>query len=217
MINFQGILFDLDGTLLDTAPDLGNALNHVLALHNISPCSSSQYRPVASDGAKGLLQLGFGKRFEQIDYELARTQLLDYYYGHICIETRPFDGVLAFLNRLNNASVPWGIVTNKPGWLTRSLLKHIPVMDNCECIVSGDTFEKSKPHPQPLLEAAKILKLSPQRTLYVGDAARDIEAAHAANMRSVAAIYGYLHNPNDAKEWQAEFEINHIQELERLR
>ncbi|GAA0852400.1 HAD-IA family hydrolase [Aliiglaciecola litoralis] len=216
MLNFDGVLFDLDGTLLDTAPDLGNALNHVLRQHGVNECSYDLYRPVASNGAKGLLELGFGDQFQHINYDTARQSLLDYYHLNICTDTQPFDGVADYLAKLNSASIPWGIVTNKPGWLTDKLLQHFPIMSKCQCVVSGDTYENSKPHPQPLLEAAKALNLSPENTLYVGDAKRDIQAAHAANMRSVAALYGYLTHPQEAQDWQAEYAIQHISELSAL-
>lgn len=217
MIHYDGVLFDLDGTLLDTAPDLGNALNHVLTLHDRSPCTPEQYRPVASDGAKGLLQVGFGERFIDIDYEAARQSLLDYYFDNICVDTQPFDGVVDYLQRLNQRKIPWGIVTNKPGWLTESLLTQIPIMSDCECVVSGDSYELNKPHPMPLLKAAESLDLMPERTLYVGDALRDIEAANSANMKSVAALYGYLKHPSEADSWQADFTIEHINELSILK
>jgi phosphoglycolate phosphatase len=216
MIQFQGILFDLDGTLLDTAPDLGNALNFVLRQHGLNECDYRDYRLVASDGAKGLLELGFAEQFEQIDYTLARQALIDYYDENICVGTQPFEGVTEFLTQLNIAQVPWGIVTNKPGHLTAKLLKHFPIMANCKVVISGDTYENSKPHPQPLLEAAKILNIKPNETLYVGDASRDIEAAVAAKMRSVAALYGYLKHPDEANTWSAEFTIQHISDLCKL-
>ncbi|GAB5380610.1 MAG: HAD-IA family hydrolase [Aliiglaciecola sp.] len=207
MSSFSGVLFDLDGTLLDTAPDLGNALNHVLDHYGFPTLAYEQYRIVASDGAKGLLQLGTGDQFDHIDYEKARQKLLDYYFENICVDTQPFDGVDETLRYLNQQSIPWGIVTNKPGWLTAKLLKHFPLMEECRCVISGDTYEFNKPHPLPLIEASRILNVSPEQVLYVGDAKRDIDAAHAAQMRSVVALYGYISDLNEGKSWGAEFEI----------
>lgn len=213
MKRFDGVLFDLDGTLLDTAPDLGNALNHVLSHYGFPICSYDQFRIVASDGAKGLLQLGTGDQFEHINYDEARQQLLDYYFDNICVDTRPFEGVNETLIKLNNRSIPWGIVTNKPGWLTAKLLKQFPLMEKCGCVISGDTYEHNKPHPLPLTEAAKKIDTQPSKILYVGDAQRDIDAAHAAKMHSVAALYGYIRSEQEGKSWGAHFHIHSAKDL----
>ncbi|WJG11156.1 HAD-IA family hydrolase [Aliiglaciecola sp. LCG003] len=217
MSHFNGVLFDLDGTLLDTAKDLGNALNHVLSQHDQPSIAFAAYRNVASDGAKGLLELGFGDNFNQLDFPIARQQLLDHYATNICVDTRMFAGVEECLLQLNERAIPWGIVTNKPGWLTDSLLSYFPLLAACNCVFSGDTLSKRKPDPLPLLEAAKLLNLNPGSTLYVGDAIRDIQAANSADMISVAACYGYIDDLNQVRDWQADFTVDHIQQIWQLK
>lgn len=209
----NAILFDLDGTLLDTAGDLGNALNHVLESFDRPSCEYHQYRNIASDGAKGLLELGFGEELGNIDYEPARQKLLDFYENNICAQTQPFEGVIGCLEKLNEYAIPWGIVTNKPGWLTDKLLAYFPIMAQCGSIISGDTLSKRKPDPLPLLIAAKQLDVEPSSTLYVGDALRDIEAANAASMISVIAKYGYINENEDLRAWNAQVCVNSIAEL----
>ncbi len=217
-VNFDGVLFDLDGTLLDTAPDLGNALNHVLDQYGHPLCAYEDYRVVASDGALGLLQLGFGERYAELDVEHARGLLLDFYLTNICVDTQPFDGVLDTLNWLNQHDIPWGIVTNKPEQLTLSLLQYFPIIAQCKSIIGGDTLSQRKPHPLPLLHCAEQLQLNvnTQRCLYVGDALRDIEAAQSAKMPSVIARYGYIKEQENIQNWRADYTINHISELLEL-
>lgn len=209
----SAVLFDLDGTLLDTARDLGNALNHVLESFDRPTFEYHQYRNIASDGSKGLLELGFGEELADIEYEPARLKLLEFYENNICAQTQPFDGVISCLEQLNEYAIPWGIVTNKPGWLTDKLLDYFPIMAQCGSIISGDTLSERKPHPLPLLTAAQQLAVEPSSTLYVGDAIRDIEAANAANMISVIAKYGYISEKEDLSAWNAQFCINSITEL----
>ncbi|MEP4889719.1 MAG: HAD-IA family hydrolase [Aliiglaciecola sp.] len=213
---FAGVLFDLDGTLLDTAADLGNALNHVLAHYKRPLCQYDEYRCVASDGALGLLKLGFADDYDNLSEQKllsCRQMLLDHYEQNVCVDTTCFDGVEDTLSHLNQHSIPWGIVTNKPGFLTTQLLTHFPIMENCGVIISGDTYIKRKPHPMPLLEAARILALPPENTLYVGDAKRDIEAAQNANMVSVAALYGYIKDAEEVSHWKADYSINDFAQL----
>ena len=214
--SFRAVLFDLDGTLLDTARDLGNALNHVLESYDRPKCVYHQYRNIASDGAKGLLELGFGDDLANIEYEPARQKLLDFYEHNICAETLPFHGVMSCLEKLNEHAIPWGIVTNKPGWLTDKLLIHFPIMAQCASVISGDTLSKRKPDPLPLITAAKQLGVEPKNTLYIGDALRDIEAANAANMISVIAHYGYISENEDINAWNAQFTISSIDKMWEL-
>lgn len=213
MLKPQGFLFDLDGTLLDTAPDLGNALNHVLSHYSLPNCEYNQYRPVASHGSMGLINLGFADRLDNYDVPRLRQQLLDFYNDNICVDTVLFDGVNELIIAIEKANLPWGIVTNKPGWLTDSLLPNFDTFRNCQVVVSGDTIEQRKPHPAPLLLAADSLKIKARNIWYVGDAERDIEAANAASMVSVLANYGYISDKDDTKSWQADMEIQKADEL----
>jgi len=202
-----GILFDLDGTLLDTAQDLGEALNKLLNEMQRPVVAYDDYRKIASDGAKGMLEMGFAQDLLQLDFQSLRQQFLSYYAQDICVHTDYFAGVEALLLELNRKTIPWGIVTNKPGYLTNELLSHFPLLAQCQVIVSGDTLHERKPHPLPLIYAAEKLKLDVAQIYYVGDARRDIQAAQAAKMISVVAEYGYIENLDMLKQWQADLHI----------
>ena len=209
----SAMLFDLDGTLLDTAKDLGNALNQVLRIHSRPTCEFAQYRNIASDGAKGMLELGFGRELKNYDFADLRQQFLDHYEANICVDTTVFSGVDTLLNSLNHKNIPWGIVTNKAGWLTDLLLPNFSVFDQCQVVISGDTLEERKPHPLPLLYAAQQINVAPELTWYIGDAQRDIEAANAANMHSVLAMYGYVEPHHVKAHWNVDLQIDRADSL----
>jgi 2-phosphoglycolate phosphatase len=203
----DAILFDLDGTLLDTARDLGNALNTILRKLARPTVEYDVYRNIASDGAKGMLELGFGEDLKHLDFASLRQQFLDYYENNICVDTEYFVGVESLLLSLNQNNVPWGIVTNQPEFLTLQLVTSFPLLENCAVIISGDTLSKRKPHPLPLLHAQKKLALTSPNTWYIGDAERDIQAANSANMISVIAQYGYITDMQQTSEWNANISI----------
>jgi len=209
----QAILFDLDGTLLDTARDLGNALNAVLRDKKLSEIHYAQYRPIASNGAKGMLELGFGEVLGEYDFELLRQQFLEHYQQHICADTVAFEGVEALLAHLRVKHIPWGVVTNKPANLTAELVSKFSLFEQCQVVVSGDTLTERKPHPAPLLHAAELIGIKPEQIWYVGDAERDVQAAKAAGMTSVLAEYGYIQPQDNSSDWQADFSISHASEL----
>ena len=209
----SAILFDLDGTLLDTAKDLGNALNQVLRTYERPECPFSRYRNIASDGSKGLLELGFADELKDFDFAILRQQFLDFYQQNICVDTILFAGVEYLLENLNQANIPWGIVTNKPGWLTDLLLPNFAIFEHSQIVISGDTLPQRKPHPLPLIHAARQLDVEVDRTWYVGDAERDIEAANSANMYSVLARYGYIDIQHHTDSWNADLEISYAEEL----
>lgn len=209
----QAILFDLDGTLLDTARDLGNALNAVLRDKKLTEIHYAQYRPVASNGAKGMLELGFGNLLANYDFELLRQQFLDHYQQNICADTIAFEGVDVLLDYLTVNHISWGVVTNKPAKLTAELLTYFKIFEQCQVVVSGDTLTERKPHPAPLLHAAELINIKPEQIWYVGDAERDIQAAKAAGMTSVLAEYGYIEAHDNSHDWQADFSISHASEL----
>ena len=204
----NAILFDLDGTLLDTARDLGNALNQILSTLNRPTVAYEVYRNIASDGAKGMLELGFGEDLKNYDFANLRQQFLDYYENNICVDTDYFVGVENLLLALNQNNIPWGIVTNKPEFLTLQLVTSFPLLQNCAVIISGDTLNERKPHPLPLLHAQEKLALESPNTWYVGDAERDIQAANAANMVSVIAQYGYILDIQQTNNWNAHLSIH---------
>ena len=200
------VLFDLDGTLLDTADDLGAALNHVLTHYNKPMVAAKDYRPIASDGALGLLNLGFGETIKQYDYEVLRQQFLNYYQENIAAHTRLYPGVAELLKALELNDIPWGIITNKPEGLTKLLLPHYPEFSHCAVMVGGDTLTKRKPDPEPMLHACQQINVDNRQRFYVGDALRDIQAGNSANMTTFVAKWGYILRSEDCQTWQA----NHI-------
>lgn len=212
----SGILFDLDGTLADTAPDLAYALNQTLQHFDRSPLPFEVIRPVVSHGGRALIELGFSCTPEHKDYEAIRQYLLDVYLKNIARETRLFPGIPELLTTLEEQSVPWGVVTNKPGWLTDPLMKALNLTHRAACIVSGDTTAHSKPHPEPLFYACKQSGIHANHCLYVGDAQRDIEAGKAAGMTTIGALFGYILTDEDPKDWNADFYIIHPSEIIEL-
>ena len=209
----NAILFDLDGTLLDTAKDLGNSLNQILSSLGRPTVDHHTYRNIASDGAKGMLELGFGEDLKNYDFDKLRQQFLDYYENNICVDTDYFVGVENLLETLNQKNVPWGIVTNKPEFLTLQLVTSFPLLENCSVIISGDTLSERKPHPLPLLHAEETFALTAPNTWYIGDAERDIQSANAANMISVIAQYGYISDIQKTDEWNADLSIHNPNDL----
>lgn len=202
-----GVLFDLDGTLLDTAADLTAALNHVLISQQAKPLSVNDVRPAISSGVAGLLKLGLQINIKNPIFPSLRKQYLDYYTQHICVHTHLFPGVETLINYLQEKKLPWGIVTNKSAILTEQLIKKFPLLNKAKCIIAGDTLKYSKPHPQPLLHASKCIACLPEHCVYVGDAERDIEAANAAGMQSLIALYGYISDKEDVNDWNANASI----------
>lgn len=197
------VLFDLDGTLLDTAPDLAAALNRLRQLEGLAPLPFATVRPHVSHGSKALTRLSFGLPPESDEFEALRLRLLDLYYEDVASRSRLFDGMADVLLDLRAAGMAWGIVTNKPGWLTTPLLAQVPLPVPPGCVVSGDTLPVSKPDPAPLLLAASQLGVPAGDCLYVGDAARDIEAGHRAGMATLVAAYGYLTEDDIPTTWGA--------------
>ena len=213
MIQAQSILFDLDGTLLDTAPDLVAALNATLASRGQQSVSLESARPYVSRGARGLLQRGFGLSPESEDYQVYVDEFLDHYRARLCEQSCLFDGMAGLLDTLDASRCLWGVVTNKMGSLTEPLLEQIGLLDRLHVLVSGDTIAEKKPSPRPLLHACEIAGMQPAETIYVGDDPRDIEAANAAGMVSVAARYGYYDASENPDNWGADLVIERPQEL----
>ena len=199
----QTVLFDLDGTLLDTAPDLANALNATLRLNGLPPLPYEQIRPVVSHGGQALIKLGFELGPGHADFEPLKKQLLDYYQAHIAEQTSLFPGMSDVLNSIEKLDLNWGVVTNKPAWLTEPLMDALDLTRRASTIVSGDTLNERKPHPAPLLYACKVTGSKPDTCLYVGDAQRDIEAGHNAGMPTLVAMFGYLMAEDKPETWGA--------------
>ena len=197
------VLFDLDGTLVDTAPDMVNALNCVLSEQNRPAVSVAAARNQVSNGAVGLLRLVFGKDLTGDLEEELRQRFLEHYARQLCVGSRLFDGFGEVLAALAAARFPWGIVTNKPGFLTRPLLNALGLDEQPRCVISGDTLAQRKPHPAPLLRASADMDLAPGDCIYVGDALHDVQAAQAAGMPSLVAAYGYIESGEDPRGWGA--------------
>ena len=164
----KAVLFDLDGTLIDTAPDLANALNAILQQHHQAPLPYRQIRPVVSYGALGLIKLGFDQQPDDPNYPAIRTELLDYYRQHLSQESTLFSGMDEVLGYLEQTQIPWGVVTNKPGWLTNPLMAELELEQRAVVIVSGDTCAQPKPHPASILQACRVLHIAPEHTWYIG-------------------------------------------------
>ncbi len=207
------ILFDLDGTLLDTAPDLGTALNTQRAEHKLSPLPPERIRPIVSHGTPALLKLGFGIEPNDSRFAGMRVRLLEIYRGCLNQETQLFPGIEAVLLNIEQRGMRWGIVTNKPGALTEPLLQAFNLNERAACVVSGDTTPRRKPHPDQLLHACTLTGCSPANSIYVGDAQRDVEAAHAAGMRALVALYGYIDVSESPADWQADGLLRNPAEL----
>jgi len=207
------ILFDLDGTLLDTAPDLADALNTVLLENQRSPLPLEDIRPVVSHGGIALIELGFNLDSSDPAFGPLRQRLLEVYRDNVSRRTQPFPGIADLLDNLEQRGLNWGIVTNKPGWLTEPLLKDLDLFDRAACVVSGDTLDERKPHPAPMLHACELANSRPEQCVYIGDAQRDIEAGNNAGMQTLVALFGYLQEADQPRTWNANSMIEHPQDL----
>lgn len=205
----QAVLFDLDGTLVDTAPDLGYALNLQRARHGLPPLTDDIIRPQASHGARGLLGIGFDLHPDDTKFAPMREEFLQLYADNICRHSRPFDGILDLLAALDARQLKWGVVTNKPARFTEPLMSILDLAERAACIVSGDTCPQPKPHPAPMLAAAELCEVAPAQCLYLGDAERDIQAANAAAMPALVAAWGYLDAADQPHTWGAHAQIRH--------
>ena len=199
----RAILFDLDGTLADTAPDLAAAMNLLRARAGLAPTPYELLRPVASAGARGMIGVAFGAQPGDDGYEALRVDFLDNYAAALMVHSRLFPGVADMLNGLVKLGLGWGVVTNKPARFTEPLVKLIG-LQQAACVVSGDTTPHAKPHPAPLFEAAQRLGLAPEECWYVGDDLRDIEAGRAAGMVTLACAWGYC-GPVEPQGWGADY------------
>ena len=204
MAEITTLLFDLDGTLADTARDLNEALNAVLAEERRPPLALEQARPLVSTGSTGLLCAGFGEALEGARLEALRQRMLAHYGGALCVHSRLFDGTGAALEALEARGLRWGVVTNKPAFLSEPLLAALGLAGRAACIVSGDTTAHSKPHPLPLQHACAALGCEPGDSVYVGDCENDVIAARRAGMKTLVALYGYIGDDEDPRTWNAD-------------
>lgn len=209
----KAVLFDLDGTFADTAPDLAAALNHARASRQLPPLPLEVLRPQASHGSAGLLKIGLNIEAGEPDFEELRDLLLTHYAQNICVHTRLFDGMNELITELERRGLPWGIVTNKPHRYTLPLMQALNLHDRAACLISGDSYSHAKPHPEPMLKACEIIGVAPEHCLYLGDDVRDMQAANASNMRGIIARYGYISADAQLSSWQAHAMIDHPIEL----
>lgn len=209
----EAILFDFDGTLADTAPDLGHALNRQRLARGLSPLPITLIRRQASAGSRGLLNLGFNLRPTDPDYETMRDEFLRFYKERLCHDTSLFPGITKVLDQLDIRNLPWGIVTNKPARFTQPLVQALGLHQRAACIISGDETTNTKPHPEPLLTACRQMNVSPQNCIYLGDDIRDVKASVAAGIKPIVARYGYLGNDAPPESWGAAHLIDHPEEL----
>lgn len=198
------VLFDLDGTLADTAIDLANALNAIRILHNLSALPLEIIRPTVSLGGNAMIKLAFGLEENDAGFTEIRDQFLNFYRENIAAETVLFSGMEHVLNTLDENNIKWGIVTNKTSRLTDPLLKALDLDKRSACVVSGDTTEERKPHPAPILHACNLMRSKPDSTVYIGDAQRDIEAGRRAGTKTLIALYGYIDEDENPASWQAD-------------
>jgi len=202
--DIRTVLFDLDGTLADTAPDLAYALNTLLKEERRAPLPFAAIRPVVSHGSAALIRLGFGLTSADAAYVGLRERLLAHYARDLCRETRLFPGTAELLAALHARSINWGVVTNKPAFLTEPLVQQLALAHPPCCIVSGDTVANRKPHPEPMLLACKRASGSPAQCVYVGDAERDIRAGKDAGMHTLVALFGYIGENETPAHWGAD-------------
>ena len=212
---FHAVLFDLDGTLVDTAPDMVAVLQAMQAAHGVDQVDYALGRSHVSNGAIGLLGLGFPDVHIEFGDDL-HSEFLERYTESLCEDSSVFTGLDSLLDQLDDLGCPWGVVTNKPESLTNPLLECLGLAARSACIVSGDSLPVRKPDPAPLLLACDIAGVDTHRSIYVGDAARDIEAGLRAGMATIAATYGYITEDDDPREWGADIIAPDTEELAQI-
>jgi len=208
----RAVFFDLDGTLLDTAPDMAAAVNALRIEQSLEPLPFATIRNQVSHGAAAVVRTAF-PHAPEADFRALRDRFLTLYRPRVAAESRPFPGMPELLDALEAAGVPWGVVTNKPAWLAEPLLEALALRQRAIAVVSGDTLPERKPHPRPLLLAAERAGVAPRACLYVGDAERDIIAGRAAGMRTLVACFGYIGPMENARAWPADGWIDSPQEV----
>lgn len=207
------VLFDLDGTFLDTSQDMGKALNLLREEHNLPALPYELIRPQVSHGARGLIYLGFQITPEDTEFVVLRDRFLSLYEACMFEQTRSFDGIDRVLRTCGLNDLSWGIVTNKPGYLSEKILRHLGYWRHAVAVISGDSLPQRKPHPAPLLKAAELAKVDPRSCCYVGDAERDIEAGRNAGMRTASALWGFLGSDDKVADWHADNDVEQPEDL----
>lgn len=207
------VLFDFDGTLVDTAPDLANSANHIRALNHLDPLPLPYLRPYASKGARGLLKAALDMDTEHPDYEYQKELFLKHYAANSTLHSHTFDGIDTLIEQLNELGLNWGVVTNKAVHLAQPIMDHFGLSQSSKVLVGGDSTPHIKPHPAPLLLACELTGTRPEHCIYVGDDERDIVAGKAAGMATLVAAYGYCDFDPAISSWQADYISNHAQDI----
>jgi N-acetyl-D-muramate 6-phosphate phosphatase len=202
------VLFDLDGTLVDTAEDLANAVNRCRTGRGLKPLPSNELRPWTSHGARGLIRHAFGIEPSDAGYDELRAEFLDHYGHALCVHSRLYEGMERTLAAIEASDRIWGVVTNKPARFTDPLMTALGLARRASCIVSGDTAARPKPDPAPIRHALQVCSVDPGDCVYVGDDLRDVQAGQAAGVRTIVAAYGYLAGATDVAGWGADFVIH---------
>jgi len=209
----RAVIFDLDGTLLDTAPDFINVVNQLLNEYQQSPLAADAIRSQVSNGSKALVKLAFTMEEEHPEFEIRRQRLLNLYLDNIAIETKPFSGIESLIEKLAAYNIMWGIVTNKPALYTDALMQKLKMQPAPFSVICPDHVTKTKPDPESLLLASQQLNCTPDEIIYVGDHLRDIECGRRAGSITIAAAYGYLHENDSPASWQADYTVNSVDEI----
>ena len=212
----SAVLFDLDGTLIDTAPDFIRCLNLLRQQHELAPLPAEHIRRSVSNGARAMIRVGFGLEPEHPDYLEKHTAFLDLYEAGVAIETTLFEGMDELLLDLERRSIPWGIVTNKPARFALPLIDALGLAERCATLICPDHVAERKPHPEPLFLACREIGAEPKQAIYVGDHERDIEAGRNAGMRTIAVRYGYIEQPESVDLWQADIIVDTVSDLAKL-
>lgn len=212
----EAVFFDLDGTLADTAPDLGGALNRVRVEEGLGPLSLDELRRVTSHGVRGLLQVGFALVPADAAYTELSARVLAHYSRSLCVGTRLFAGMLELIEIIESSGLRWGVVTNKPARFTVPVMHGLGLLQRAASVVSGDSAPRAKPAADPLLLAAAIAGVQATRCLYVGDDLRDIQAGRASGMTTVAVRYGYLGDGPPVEDWGADHLVDHPRQIAQL-
>lgn len=210
------VLFDLDGTLIDTAPDFIRCLNELRQVHGLPPLPAPHIRRSVSNGARAMIRVGFGLEPEHPDYLEKHTAFLDLYEAGVAVETTLFEGVDSILTDLEARDIPWGIVTNKPVRFAAPLIQALGLAERCSSLICPDHVTHRKPHPEALLLACRAVGADPATGIYVGDHERDIEAGRNAGMKTIAVRYGYIEQPESVDLWQADIVADTVSDLAKL-
>ncbi|MGK2912938.1 MAG: HAD family hydrolase [Porticoccaceae bacterium] len=213
---YRGVLFDLDGTLIDTAPDFAACLNLLLATENRPPVGIADIRELITDGSAALISVAFGYTADDPRFEPLRQRFLTLYLANSAVASKPFPGIEPLLLQLGDRGIPWGIVTNKPDRYTRALLRDLPLTPPPATVICPDQVTHTKPHPEPVLLACRELDLAPADVIFIGDHRRDIDAGRTAGTATVAAAYGYVGDTDPPRHWGAHHLINAVAELHAL-